>query len=207
MKVITNIDPRVGINSNKLHEIMTLPAIIRVNKFDEETVAEFEDGIGYAHQTGQPVIPVIIDSYGGQVYACHSMIAAMLNSKIPIATIVTGKAMSAGAVLFGFGTDGYRFMDKHAVIMIHDAASWAGGKNEEIKARSDHLDTINTSIFKRLAKHLGHTDDNYFLKLIQEHGHADWYLTAAEAKKHRLANHIRVPEMQVDVKMEITFDP
>ena len=72
------------------------PVIIRVNKFDEDAASEFAAKIGLAHNTGQKIIPVVIDSYGGQVYSLMSMIAAIKASELPVATIVEGKAMSCG---------------------------------------------------------------------------------------------------------------
>ena len=49
-----------------------------------------------------------------------TMISAIKNSEIPVATIVEGKAMSCGAVLLTFGEDGMRFADPDATVMIHD---------------------------------------------------------------------------------------
>ena len=82
-----------------------------------------------AHSTGQKVIPVVIDSYGGQVYSLMSMIAAIESAELPVATIVEGKAMSCGAVLLSFGEQGMRFADPHATVMIHDVSSGGYGKN------------------------------------------------------------------------------
>ena len=56
-----------------------------------------------AHNTGQPVIPILIDSYGGSVYGCLNMISFMKKATLPLHTVVAGKAMSAGAILFGMG--------------------------------------------------------------------------------------------------------
>lgn len=203
MRTVFTADQRIRVN--KINDFVMFPVVIRVNQFNEEALEEFEEDMDDAHSTGQPVIPILIDSFGGSVYGCQAMITSILNSKVPVATIVTSKAMSAGAVLFGFGTEGYRFMDKHASLMIHDAAQSTAGKVEEIKADADHLDALNQSIYKRLARHLGHKDENHFLLGIKEHRHADWYLNANEAKQHKLANHIRVPEMKVHVGLDISF--
>ena len=56
-------------------ELRKPPVMIRVNKFDEKSAAEFSHKMAVAHSTGQKVIPIIIDSYGGQVYSLMSMIA------------------------------------------------------------------------------------------------------------------------------------
>ena len=91
-------------------ELMRQPVIIRVNKFDEAAAKDFASRMAAAHSTGQKVIPVIIDSYGGQVYSLMSMIAQIRASELPVATIVEGKAMSCGAVLLSFGEQGMRLL-------------------------------------------------------------------------------------------------
>ena len=125
--------------------------MIRVNKFDEESAKKFAEQIGLAHNTGQKVIPVVIDSYGGQVYSLMSMIAAIKHSELPVATIVEGKAMSCGAILFSFGEDGLRFMDPNATVMIHDVSSMDMGKVEELKASAKEADRLNTIIYTMMA--------------------------------------------------------
>ena len=112
-------------------ELRKPPIIIRVNKFDETAANKFHQQIAQAHNTGQSVIPVVIDSYGGQVYSLMSMVAAIETSEIPVATIVEGKAMSCGAVLLTCGEEGMRFADPNATIMIHDVSSGGWG-NERV---------------------------------------------------------------------------
>ena len=114
-----------------------LPVVIRVRKFDEVAAKEFSNLMSKAQNTGQPVVPVIIDSYGGQVYSLMSMISDITHYNIPVATIVQGKAMSCGALLFSFGAEGYRYMDPDATLMIHDVSSMKCGKVEEVKAGAE----------------------------------------------------------------------
>ena len=63
------------------------------------------------------------------------MISSIKTSKIPVATIVQGKAMSCGAILFSFGEEGRRFMDPNATLMIHDVSSGQLGKVEEVTSK------------------------------------------------------------------------
>ena len=49
--------------------IDNLPVVIRLSKFDESNAKGFSAAMMKAQNTGQPVIPIIIDSYGGQVYS------------------------------------------------------------------------------------------------------------------------------------------
>lgn len=186
-------------------ELRKSPVIIRVNKFDEESAKKFAEQIGLAHNTGQKVIPVVIDSYGGQVYSLLAMISAIRHSEIPVATIVEGKAMSCGAILFSCGEDGLRFMDPDATVMIHDVSSMEFGKVEEMKAGAKEADRLNTKIYTMMARNCGKKDD-YFMKIVDKKKHADWFLDATEAKKHGLAQQLRVPKLAIQVSVDIELE-
>ena len=194
----SEIDPKI-----KELELRKQPIIIRVNKFDEESAKKFALEVATAHNTGQKVIPVVIDSYGGQVYSLMAMISAIKHAELPVATIVEGKAMSCGAILFSFGDEGLRFMDPDATLMIHDVSSMEHGKVEEIKASAKETERLNTIVYTMMARNCGKKDD-YFLKIIDKKKHADWYLDSAEAKKHNLANQIRIP--RIDITVDVTID-
>lgn len=198
-----NVDPRIKF-AGKREELIEPPVIIRLSKFNEEGVKEFSESFSKAHETGQAIIPLVVDSYGGQVYSLLSIISEIQNSKLPVATICESKAMSAGAVLFAFGNEGHRYMAPNATLMIHEVSSFSFGKVEEIKADSHETDRLNTLIFKLMAGAVGKAE-NYFLDIVHQKGHADWYLTAKEAKKHNLANHLRVPEFKVDLTVNMQF--
>jgi ATP-dependent Clp protease protease subunit len=181
-----------------------LPTVIRVNKFTEASAKSFTENMSKAQNTGQTVIPVVIDSYGGSVYALMTMISAIKHSKIPVATIVEGKAMSCGAILFSFGAQGKRFMDPDATVMIHDVSSMSFGKAEEIKASAEETERLNQKIYHMMAANCGQ-DTDYFLDIVHERGHADWFLDAKESKKHGLANHIRVPSFKISTTVKFEF--
>lgn len=176
--------------------------MIRVNKFDEDSARKFATEIAAAHNTGQDIIPIVIDSYGGQVYSLMSMISSIKDSQLPIATIVQGKAMSCGAVLFTFGEEGKRYADPNATIMIHDVSSMDWGKVEELKAGAKEADRLNSKIYEMMAENCGHHKD-YFMEIVDEKKHADWFMDAKEAKKHNLANHLRIPTMHIDVAVKM----
>ena len=186
-------------------ELKHQPVIIRVNKFDEAAAKDFNARMAAAQSTGQKVVPVIIDSYGGQVYSLMSMIASINSSELPVATIVEGKAMSCGAVLLSFGEQGMRFADPDATIMIHDVSSGGRGKIEELKADVAEADRLDEKIFTMMARNCGKKDD-YFKKKVFNKKHADWFMDAEEAKRHGLVNHIRVPKMIVKVDVDIDFE-
>ena len=186
-------------------ELRRSPVIIRVNKFDEKSATEFAAKIALAHSTGQKVIPIVIDSYGGQVYSLMSMVSSINASELPIATIVEGKAMSCGAVLLTFGEQGMRFADPNATVMIHDVSSGGHGKIEELKADVAEAERLDETIFTMMARNCGKKDD-YFKKKVFNKKHADWFMSAATAKKHGLVNHLRTPSMTIRVEVDIDFE-
>ncbi len=186
-------------------ELRKQPVIIRVNKFNEEEAKKFSQQMAQAHNTGQNVIPVVIDSYGGQVYSLMSMIAAIKDAEIPVATIVEGKAMSCGAVLLTFGEEGMRFADPNATVMIHDVSSGMYGKIEELKADVKEAERLDEKIFTMMARNCGKKDD-YFKKKVFNKKHADWFMDAQEAKKHGIVNHLRLPSMRINVDVSIDVE-
>jgi len=200
MNFLTEVSPLI-----KTLELKQEPVIITINNFDEESASAFSEAVSIAHNTGQKVIPVIIDSYGGQAYSLLSMISTIKSSTIPVATIIRGKAMSCGSILACFGDDGLRFMDKDATLMIHDVASTAFGKVEELKADAREADRLNKKVYKMMARNCGKADD-YFLNLIHDKGHADWFLDAEEAKEHNLVQHLRVPNLKGKVTVTIDLE-
>tara|TARA_Y100000591_G_scaffold327191_1_gene351194 strand:+ start:2945 stop:3550 length:606 start_codon:yes stop_codon:yes gene_type:complete len=201
MNYIFKKDPMI--KDLDLHD--SFPVIIRVRSFTEAAAKEFSSLMMRAHNTGQTVIPIIIDSYGGQVYSLMSMISDIKNSRLPVATIVQGKAMSCGAILFSFGQEGMRYMDEDSTVMIHDVSSMGWGKVEEIKADAAEAERLNKKIFHMMAKNCG-KNKKYFLDLIHEKGHADWYLDSDECLEHNLTNKVEVPTMNVDVSVSITLE-
>ncbi len=203
MKRITCIDHRI--KPKNIQDLINLPVIIRVNEFNEESATKFAEEMDKAHNTEQPIIPIVIDSYGGQVYSLLSMIAEINAAKVPVATICLGKAMSCGSVLLTCGTPGYRYIDPNSYVMIHDVSSMAWGKHEELKASVAQTDKLQKQIFRLMGENCGKEAD-YFTKILHEKAHAEWYLTANEAKKHGLVNHIKVPNFKISLSLNIEIE-
>ena len=194
-----------NIDSNiKTVELRSSPVIIRVNKFDEKSAKEFAEKMASAHNTGQSVIPVIIDSYGGQVYSLMSMIASIKNSELPVATIVEGKAMSCGVILFSCGTEGYRYITEDATLMIHDVSSASWGKNSEIQASAEEVKRLNKKIYRILSEN-SNKSEKWFNKQLNEKGRADWFIESKEAIDLGLADKVGMPKLQINIKLDINL--
>jgi ATP-dependent protease ClpP protease subunit len=96
-------------------------------------------------------------------------------------------------------------MDPDATLMIHDVSTSVWGKVEEIKADVKEAERLNQTVYKMMARNCGKKDE-YFLDLIHERGHADWFLDATEAKSHNMANQIRIPKLNITVNVNIDFE-
>lgn len=178
------------------------PVIVTVNEFDEDAVGRFAEQVAQAHETGQPVIPVVIDSYGGETYALLGMVAVMDSARLPVVTICEAKAMSCGALLFAFGDE--RYAAPEATFMLHDISSEIGGKTEDMKVDVKEMERLQDVVYTRIAKSCG-KPKGYFTKLIDQNKHADLYMNAKDAKKHGLATHIGVPSLVTTVSIAHTF--
>jgi ATP-dependent Clp protease, protease subunit len=202
MKCKVTIDPKVRIPA----EVLQLPHVVQVRgDFTDEMAEDFAHAFNAAENTGQEVIPVVIDSYGGDIYALMSMIDVIQGASVPVATIVMGKAMSAGAVLLTCGTEGYRFAAPNSTIMVHSAwETGISGNADEVKVGADELMRLNKRLLEIMSKNCGH-DKDYFHKQMTSKKNTDWYIQTKEALKHNFINHVRVPEFQVNVKMTVNF--
>ena len=179
---------------------------IRINSFDEESAAKFSEEISHANSTGQTVIPVIIDSYGGEMDSLISMISDIESSQVPVSTVAVGKAMSCGSILLAFGAPGLRFIDKHSRLMIHEVAvGETGGKVADLNSMIGELSKSNDYIYGLMAKKCGKKSD-YFIKHMRRRNNADWYLNAEDALKHGVVDMIGVPVLTRNVRVDYEYN-
>ena len=198
--LFTNIKRSPLING-KIEDLVKLPKIVLVNKFNEESAKQFYIDMAEAENNPQDVIPIFIDSYGGSVYSLFAMIDCIKYSKKKICTVALSKAMSCGAILLSCGHDGLRFAAPMATILIHDVSSFTFGKVEDIKTDAAEADRLNNVFYKLMDTNTGH-EEGYYQKIVHDKSHADWYLTPDDAKYHNLVNHIRIPKFEVNLSVE-----
>jgi ATP-dependent Clp endopeptidase proteolytic subunit ClpP len=200
--VVFDVDPWLHI---KPEEIMEVPVSVYVNEFSEEAVKIFLEDITKGNNTSQPIIPIYIDSYGGDVYALMAMIDIIESCEKPIATICVGKAMSCGAVLLACGAKGHRYISKNATIMIHDVSSFSEGKSEEIKSDAAETERLQKQFYKMLDTKC-ERKDGYFDKLVFNKGRSNLYLDAEQCVKHGLVDEIKIPKFTVEIVHNIIFE-
>lgn len=164
--------------------------IVWVNSFDEEKSKLFAESIYKASRENkdQPII-VMIDSYGGSVYGIFHMLSALDSVPNPIVTVVEGKAMSAGAILFSHGD--HRFVIKHSRVMLHEMQAGAWGDIKDIRTTAKELERLNDYIMELTARNCG-KDPVEFKKLFAGESR-ELYLSAQQAVDFGIADYIGTP--------------
>jgi len=202
MKCRVDIDPNVRITTDYLR----MPHVVQVRgDFTDELAEDFANAFNTAENTGQEIIPIVIDSYGGDVYALMSMIDTISACSVPVATIVVGKAMSAGAVLLTCGSPGLRFAAPMSTVMIHSAwESGISGNADEVKVGAEELMRLNKKLLHLMSTNCGHAKE-YFSGIMNGKKNTDWFISPKDALKHNIVNQIRIPEYNVSVKMKVEF--
>jgi ATP-dependent Clp endopeptidase proteolytic subunit ClpP len=202
MQVIYDIEK--GFKVTKIDELLFEPVVVGVGEFTMKALTKYEEDFNKALNTGQSVVPVLINSYGGYVDAVMAMITVIEASPIPVATICTGWAMSCGLCLFSCGTPGMRFMGPNARLMLHEISGGTWGKEKEVTADAKEMKRLNKNLFRKVSKACGHKP-NYFMDLMRSKINTDFYLSPKQALRHNIADVIGVPTMTVNAKIKTDF--
>ena len=188
-------------------EAVSRPRVIRVNNFGARAVHAFKSQVQFCISMGQPILPVVVDSYGGEAYGMFAMIDILDSARqhTKIATVVEGKAMSAGAWLFACGGDmGLRFVGPNATVMIHEGASGAVGKTSDLIASAQESKRLGDLAWAMLNKRCGQKP-GYFESLAHDADNTDLYFTPEQAITSGMADAIGLPQMVVSVDVGFGF--
>jgi len=197
-----DIDKKVRFK--KVEEIFELPKTIVVNHFDEPSAKSFRTDFADALKTGQEIIPVIIDSYGGMVDSLLAMADVIKRSPVPVATVVSGKAMSCGSILFSCGTEGHRYVGDFGRVLVHPVTSGVWGHHEDIKAKAKETKRLNKLILQMMATNCGQKK-NFFISKLEENVNTDWILTPQDCVAVNLAQHIGTPMFNISMNVKVEF--
>jgi ATP-dependent Clp protease protease subunit len=165
---------------------------ILVTKFTEDSAQEFRERIlEIAEHDPNQVIPIRIDSYGGNVDSLMKMIETMDEVDNRFITHCSGKAMSCGAILLSHGD--IRFIGKYSRALIHNVSSFSYGCALDQKQGAAETMRLNKMALGLLAENCGMT-----YKELQEHikatdGSKDIIMSANQAKKFGLVDHVGAP--------------
>lgn len=177
----------------------TLKEYVLVQSFREESFKRFCEDVESVLETRQDILPIVIDSYGGQVYTLLAMIDYLSTIEIPIVTLVAGKAMSCGADLFAVGDT--RYVGQHASIMVHDVSDGFWGQNNEIQTEAKETQRISNLLFALLDKNTRQRK-GYWKKQLAKNKHTNLYLTPKQAVRHKLATDIGTPRFDCEIVIQ-----
>lgn len=130
-------------------------------------------------------ISLYINSPGGSVTAGLAILDTMNFIKCDVSTICLGQCASMGAVLLAAGADGKRMALPNSMILIHQPSGGAQGQQTEIAIVADFMLKTRQRLNKILADRTGQS-----LEVIQADTERDNYMTADEALKYGLIDHI-----------------
>lgn len=123
------------------------PAVMRFyGAVTESTVEQFNSEFRWLHDVVKPSkIVIYINSEGGSVIRGMSSFSMVLESEIPVCTIIDGIAASMGSVLWAAGSE--RYMRDYSILMIHNPFLGCSCSSEEqqqqvISAFKHQLETI-----------------------------------------------------------------
>lgn len=95
-----------------------------------------------------PKIYLHINSLGGCVFSAFTVVDTILQSPVPVVTIVEGGTASSGCIISIAGHE--RWMSEYAYFLIHQISSSAGGTYEELQDSMENWEEI----MRRLKQHL-----------------------------------------------------
>lgn len=158
--------------------------------------------INLAKLNGQQILPVVINSRGGELHLAMAVIDALRTSKLKIITIATGLVASAASLIFSVGEE--RYITPTSRIMLHDASAdindHLSGPAMENEAKE--MRRVNQFLYDVISCNIG-KPRKYFYDMVRKNGHAvDCYLNAKDALFHGFATHIGFPEITHSLKVE-----
>ena len=131
------------------------------------------------YETEPPNIYLHINSHGGCLFSAFSTIDTIMNSKIPIVSIIEGCAASAATIISMVCHK--RYCTSNSFMLIHQLSSGASGKYEEMK--DDFMN--DTKLMELLYKlYLEHTTMD--IKTIKKVLKRDIWWDVNESIKHGL---------------------
>ena len=186
------------------------PQVVRVTgEIDSDCIDDFDAAVEAALASPLSVIPVVIQSGGGDIYAAFHMVATLKRAAMykPVATCVQGGAASAAAVLFCAGSMGHRYMAPDAMLMVHEVrVEEMAGKMAGMRSETSEMERLNETMFN-IIESASTKPHEFFTSGVRRT--EDLYIDAPTALEWGIANVIGCPVFTLDVtpvtRTEVTF--
>lgn len=134
-------------------------------------------------------ITLYINSPGGQIQSGLAIVDAMQHIKPDVSTVCVGMAASMGATILSQGKKGKRFALPNAEVMIHQPLTGVEGQASDILITANHILKLKEKLTKMMAEATG---QDY--KKVEKDKDRDYWMSADEAKKYGIVDHILKPK-------------
>ena len=133
-----------------LYSGVTRPKVLKLNK------GIFNLNVNMLSKAGPleyepPPIMLHINSYGGSVFAGLSAVDYILNSKVPVHTVIDGCAASAATLMSCVAEK--RYMHRHACMLVHQLSGLMWGKFQEMQDDMQNSEMLMEKIKNIYRKH------------------------------------------------------
>jgi ATP-dependent Clp protease, protease subunit len=149
-----------------------------------------------------PNIYLHISSYGGCLFSAFSVVDTIKNSRVPIVSIIEGKAASAATIISMVCHK--RYMSKNSFMLIHQLSSFSMGKYEALKDDFMNDTKLMELIYKLYREHTS-LSDKEIKKCLQR----DIWWDSAECLKAGLVDSLWESLTSMHVKhlfKEVSYD-
>lgn len=197
----TNIQTDLRFTDDITKHILAPVSLIIEGEIDEGLTTQVLTTLFHAHESGQTFLPVYINSVGGSVDQAFAALDLLKNSGLEIITIGLGCAMSAGSLILSVAGD-TRYISENTRLMIHEVTSEIGGEASSMENGIKEINRLNNSIFDMLDK-CSNKDKGYFKRMLKDNNHSNVYLTPKQAKSLGLIDQIKIPTINMDVKISL----
>ena len=117
-------------------------------------------------------ITLIVDTYGGDMFASFAIVDMMELITCDIRTICIGKAFSAGQFIFSTGAKGKRFMSLHARLMLHNPVAGYMGSVPDIEVEVEEIQKSRDILVKHISSRSNLSPEE-IKQLIQRNAYLD----------------------------------
>jgi len=133
------------------------------------------------------MIKMLINSPGGDVASCFSIVDTMKGSKIPVYTYGLGEIASCGLMTFIAGQKGHRYITRNTAILSHQYSWGSFGKQHELMAKVKEFENTHCRILDHYKRCTGLDEKDIKKYLLPPE---DVWLTSKEAVKYGIADQV-----------------
>ena len=180
-----------------------VPTFLCGSDFNNSMLEKFVSFYNVCVADGTKDAIIYIDSPGGYVTVCNSMLSLMENTDIKFHTVCIGTAASCGLALLAGGD--VRYATDRADIMFHDIAAGTWGHPDQMEDDIERMKKLGERFLKKFADKTKKTYKWWMDQYMKNPNRAFWF-GANQAKTYGVVDKIGVPvessneNLIVDVK-------